>query len=285
MRKIFLNNVFHLSGEIIAKSKLELNMRESKNGPLHLDNWLELTEKEKEEGISPCSYWAWYSKGQRNFKEGDFVFSFVQMQDIDEWLFISAGEVIDIPKDDYAKVKILEEYSAFFGKLIIKYIKGNTYSRYVFNLKDRLNDCFLKEILPSIYTGEKFEGFDKVHLSYGKLDKIFKGELMPTYFDALKKITGIYCLTDNKTGKLYIGSAYGAEGVAQRWGNYLNSKHGGNKKLLDLYEEKGEEYFKDNFTFTLIEYFGLNYDHQKIIEREQYWKSCFNTISTGYNSN
>lgn len=285
MKKIYLNNVFHLSEENVAKSKLELNMRENKNGPLHLDNWLELTEKEKEIGVSKCSYWGWYSKQQRNFQVGDLVFSFVQMQEIDEWLFISSGEVIEIPKDDYAKMKILEEYRPFFGKLIIKYKKGNTYSRYVFNLKDRLNDCVLKEILPSMYTGEKFEGFDKVNLPYGKLDKIFKGELMPTYFEALKKITGIYCLTDNKTGKLYIGSAYGSEGVAQRWGNYLNSKHGGNKKLLDLYEDKGEQYFMDNFTFTLIEYFGINYDVQKIIEREQYWKRCFNTINTGYNSN
>ena len=30
-------------------------------------------------------------------------------------------------------------------------------------------------------------------------------------------------------GKHYIGSATGEGGVAQRWGNYLDSKHGGNK--------------------------------------------------------
>ncbi len=42
---------------------------------------------------------------------------------------------------------------------------------------------------------------------------------MPTYYEALKKITGVYCLTDTHTGKLYIGSATGEGGVAQRWGN------------------------------------------------------------------
>ena len=82
-------------------------------------------------------------------------------------------------------------------------------------------------------------------------------------------------LTDTHTGKLYIGSATGEEGVAQRWGNYLDSKHGGNKKLIALYEQKGAEYFERYFTFTLLEYFGLSYDPIKILEREQFWKKCF----------
>ncbi|WP_299996268.1 GIY-YIG nuclease family protein [uncultured Clostridium sp.] len=108
---------------------------------------------------------------------------------------------------------------------------------------------------------------------------------MPTYYEALKNVTGVYWLTDRNTEKLYIGLATGEEGVAQRWGIYLDSKHGGNKKLIALYKEKGAEYFEQYFTYTLIEYFGLSYDPAKIIEREQYWKMCFNTIPNGYNDN
>ena len=108
---------------------------------------------------------------------------------------------------------------------------------------------------------------------------------MTTYHNALQKITGIYCLTDTKTGKLYIGSATGLGGVAQRWGNYLSTAHGGNKKLIKLYNEQGEDYFKDNFSFTLLEYFGLSYDTEKILAREQYWKNCLQTIKFGYNDN
>ena len=126
-----------------------------------------------------------------------------------------------------------------------------------------------------------------MHLSEKTLSSelIFDGKIMPTYYNALQKITGVYCLTDEKTGKLYIGSAYGEGGVAQRWGNYLNSKHGGNVKLYSLYKEKGDTYFENNFTFTLLEYFGLSYDSIKIIEREQYWKKCLQTIKFGYNDN
>ena len=148
-----------------------------------------------------------------------------------------------------------------------------------------MENCLVKEILPCPYTGQQFEGYDKVHLEYGILADVFSGKVMPSYSEALKKITGIYCLTDKNTGKLFIGSAYGEGSVAKRWGSYLDAKRGGNKKLLALYKEKGDKYFEDNFTFTLIEYFGSSYDPEKIIEREQYWKNCFNTIKKGYNDN
>lgn len=111
----------------------------------------------------------------------------------------------------------------------------------------------MKEILPCIYSGEKFEGYDRVHLPYNRLSDIFNGRILPIYYEALKKITGVYCLTDTHTGKLYIGSATGVGGVAQRWGNYINSKHRGNKKLMALYVQKGEVYFEKYFTFTLLE--------------------------------
>lgn len=179
----------------------------------------------------------------------------------------------------------MKKFTPFFGRVIIKCKKGNTFSRYTFNLNRYLEQAVVKEILPCLYNGEKFEGYDKVHLPYHRLSDIFNGKILPTYHDALKKVTGVYCLTDTHTGKLYIGSATGTEGVAQRWGNYLDSKHGGNKKLISLYSQKGSEYFEKNFTFTLLEYFGLSYDPQKIVEREQYWKRCFDTIKNGYNDN
>lgn len=68
-------------------------------------------------------------------------------------------------------------------------------------------------------------------------------------------------------------------------GKLLGLQAWGNKKLIALYEQKGTEYFEKYFTYTLLEYFGLSYDPMKIIEREQYWKRCFDTIKNGYNDN
>ena len=281
--EIMLNDILRLTEEEIQNSRIELNMTAGKGGISYIDKWLLLEKSVKDSGLSDCSYWGWYGN-KRNFNIGQTVFSFIKLS-TDEWLFISAAEIVEVPLNSRAKVKILEKYQPFFGRLVIRYRKGNTFARYVFKMANLIDECSIKEILSCQYNGEQFEGYDRVHLPYAKLADVFSGKIMPTYYEALKKVTGIYCLTDTKTGKLYIGSATGVEGVAQRWGNYLSSKHGGNTKLLTLYNQKGDGYFEKYFNYSLIEYFGLSYDPQKIKEREQYWKKCFSTIANGYNDN
>lgn len=282
--EISLQQIFNLTKEEIDNSKIEFNMQAGSGGEAFIDKWLQYTESEKSEGIcKECSYWGWYGD-KRNFYPDQIVFSFIRIQN-DEWLLISVAKIKEVPKNSRAIVEIVEKYKPYFGRLVIKCKKGNVYSRYVFYLKKYLDKIIVKEILPCIYNGEIFEGYDRVHIPYNRLENILNGRICPTYYEALKNIIGVYCLTDTYTGKLYIGSATGTEGVAQRWGNYLESKHGGNKKLIELYEEKGPEYFKKYFTYTIIEYFGLSYDTSKIIDREQYWKNCLDTIKHGYNDN
>ena len=278
-----LNDIFNLSEQEIKNSKIELNISKGKKGASYIDLWLALDEESKISGKNRLSFWPWYGKS-RNFYVGQNVFSFIKKTN-NEWLLISAAKILSIPEDDYAEVEILEKYKPLFGRLIINYYKGNTMGRYTFKLSHLNNEEKVKEILPCLYSGETFEGYDKVNLPFKKLNDIFNGKIMPEYAEALKKITGVYCLTDTNNGKLYIGSATGTKGVAQRWGNYLSSKHGGNVKLRKLYDEKGADYFEKYFTFTLLEYFGLSYDPEKIIQREQYWKRCLDTIKNGYNDN
>lgn len=282
--EIMLNDILHLTESELSNSKIELNMTKGNGGLPFIDEWLTESTENKISGDVGCCYWSWYGKS-KNFTVGQYVFSFLRLSS-EDWLFVSAAEILEITANVWrAKYKILNKFSSLFGRLVIRYKKGNTYARYTFNMDYLIDKCYVKEVLTSQYSGEQFEGYDKVNLPFRKLDDILHGRIMPTYCEALKRITGIYCLTDTKTGKLYIGSASGELGVAQRWGNYLDTKHGGNKKLIALYKEKGEKYFEDNFTFTILEYFGLSYDTERIIEREQYWKKCFSTIKNGYNDN
>ena len=200
---LLLNNVLNLTKEEIQNSKIEFNMQAGSGGQPSLDRWLKHSEAEKMSGTcSDCSYWGWYGK-QRNFYPGQWVFSFARMND-DEWLLISAAEIIDVPADEWAAANVLERFVPLFGRLIIKCKKGNTFSRYVFNLSKYLDQATVKEILPCLYSGENFEGYDRVHLPYNRLADIFNGRIMPTYYEALKKITGVYCLTDTHNGKHYI---------------------------------------------------------------------------------
>lgn len=284
-----LSSILNLTEEQIENSKIELNATQGKGGPPFIDHWLDCSEDERRTGARRVtSYWGWYGK-KRNFRVGQHVFSFIQLCRgkvmLDEWLFVSAARVVSIPENQQADVDVLERFAPLFGRMIINLHKGQAFGRYCFDLKKHLGTATVKEVLPTLYSGETFHGYDKVHLSYAKLDRIFKREILPSYHDALESVTGVYCLTDTKTGKLYIGSATGEGGVAARWGNYLDTKHGGNKELRKLHEDKGEEYFRKYFKFTLLEYFGMSYDPQKVLEREQWWKDCLDTREHGYNDN
>ena len=282
-----LNDILHLTEEEINNSKIELNMKGGSGlkRPF-IDLWLRYTDEEKVRGDKEeISFWG-HTKNQKIYQEGNFGFAFIRLNNEDEWLFISAAEITGVPEyEGRAKFKVLNEFSPLFGRLIIKLKKGNKFGRWLFNLSTFINEAVVKEILPCVYSGEKFEGYDKVNLPYSRLDDIFQGRILPTYYEALQNITGVYCLTDTNTGKLYIGSATGEGGVAQRWGSYLDTKHGGNVELRKLRHRHGDEYFEQYFTFTLLEYFSLSYDPDKIKEREQYWKKCFDTINNGYNDN
>jgi hypothetical protein len=48
---------------------------------------------------------------------------------------------------------------------------------------------------------------------------------------ALSQWRGVYLIFDRSTGKGYVGAAYGADNIYQRWSDYAASGHGGNKRL------------------------------------------------------
>lgn len=280
-----LNSILNLSEEDIANSKIELNMDAGRGGESFMDRWLCYSEEEKVNGTcTECSYWGWYGN-KRNFAVGQMVFSFIRLNKRDEWLLISVAKITNVPEVGRAEGSITDRFKPFFGRLIICLEKGQTFGRYAFWMSKYIHKAEVFEVLPTIYSGETFRGYDWVNLPYSKLKRIFNREILPTYHDALACVSGIYCLTDTKTGKLYIGSATGEGGVAQRWGNYLASGHGGNKELRALHEQKGDEYFSKYFTFTLLEHFSLHHDPDQIVRRESYWKDCLDTRKHGYNDN
>ena len=284
--KILLNNLLNLTEEQIENSKIELNMtagKASDGAESFIERWMKTSVENKESGKTECSFWGWYG-GKRNFYPGQWVFSFVRMG-ADEWMMVSAAEIIDVPKNSRADVKVLNQYKAYFGRLIIKYKKGNTYSRYVFRLKNLIEECEVKEILPTTYTGFDFPGYDNVSLSYGQLKTIVDGNY-PAYHNALRNQKAVYVQTDKATGKLYVGSATAEYGMLlARWSSYIYNGHGGNKDLIALVKEKGFDYIKQNFQYTLVENFNSKIDDEYVLKRESYWKEVLQSRKFGYNKN
>ena len=102
-----------------------------------------------------------------------------------------------------------------------------------------------------------------------------------------------------KTGKKYVGSAYGNNGIWSRWCCYEQILHGNNKELKALFKENKEQdmleiverkdsrdYAMANFRFTLIECWPFKTDDSAIIHRENFWKEALLSRGDyGYNAN
>jgi group I intron endonuclease len=107
---------------------------------------------------------------------------------------------------------------------------------------------------------------------------------LPSWRSALKSFSGVYVITDNKTGKHYIGSAYGGEGIWQRFVLYARNVHGGNRELKQLLEKHGKDYF-NNFQLSILEVCDLNANKDYVLSRESHWKDVLRSREFGYNEN
>lgn len=93
-------------------------------------------------------------------------------------------------------------------------------------------------------------------------------------------IPGIYLITDELSGQQYVGSASGAIGILQRWGDYIATGHGGNKMLQERLEECPDA--ANHFRFTLLEKLESGC---KPSARENYWKRALGSRAFGLNAN
>jgi hypothetical protein len=128
-----------------------------------------------------------------------------------------------------------------------------------------------------------FPGYKSTLLSMAKLRTVVN-ESHPSWHSALSSVGGVYLLTDNTTGMMYVGSAYGDEGIWSRWSNYANNGHGGNVELKQLLSENGAEH-AERFQFSILEICDIDSAKEAVIARENYWKTVLRTREFGLNSN
>ena len=284
MKKIGLLDVFDIDP---IEWKLVLNLCGGVGEKRFIDEWNEGKLNLENVGFSYWSHQSEKGTGRKNFNVGDKVLGFMRI-DGDRYLFITAGLITHVPETAGAcEYRKLHEFDGYIGRLIISTKKGNTFFRYVFRLDNYLEkrEIEVAEILRAELRPIEFTGFDNVHLSFPVLMQVLESEKFSDYRRNLASVKGVYCLTDRYNGKLYIGSAYGENGVAQRWKVYLDTRTGGNVKLRDLYRRKGKTYFEKNFTFTLLEFFDKKTSDRKVLARENYWKDALDSRSHGYNDN
>lgn len=144
-------------------------------------------------------------------------------------------------------------------------------------------DMYISEMFDKQVSIEDFPGFDKVNIDYATLQMIVDGQLH-TWKSVLSNVKGIYLIVDKKTGKQYVGSAYGDECFWQRWSAYAKDGCGGNVELSSLIKKHGADY-RYNFKYSILEICNMNIGNEYIIERENYWKQVLLTREFGLNQN
>lgn len=103
-------------------------------------------------------------------------------------------------------------------------------------------------------------------------------KLIPVSWQAaIREWRGVYLITDSKSGKYYVGSAYGKENILGRWLSYSKTGDGGNVKLKKL--DPG------NFRFSILERLSPDTTPSDAIQCERSWKQRLHTVKLGLNSN
>lgn len=277
MNNILLEDLLHFfEKKFDASIKIKFNQYNGYVNPM--DSY-----KENPEEVN--NRWLFWRNKKRYFNVGDIAVCFLKLSN-DTWLLTTIKKVTAefnvLNNVNYDGIE-LKEYEQFFGRVIVKYHKSlRTQSLLYKTIADELT---VVQILPTLFDGEDFPGYDKVRLSYQQLATIINRNKRD-WIAALENQKAVYLITDTKTGNLYVGSATSKKGMLlSRWGTYVSNGHGGNAGLKDLIKKEGFEYVKKYFQYSILENYNAKIDDEVVKVRERWWKDTLDSIVHGYNEN
>ncbi len=198
------------------------------------------------------------------------------------WLFAGFLDVVNLKNKKGIKVTYRTELKGLIGRLKLNFRRGSTSTAFLSGEK-YLEDITVHEVLPIPFTSEPFPGYENINISCRDLC-VLVAENQLDWIAALSNMKGVYLVTDKLTGRKYVGSAYGKDGLWQRWKKYAKSGHGGNVEFMKLHDITIDYAFK-NFSFSLLEHYPKTVPDSKIINRETHWKNVLLTRTHGYNKN
>lgn len=217
--------------------------------------------------------WQEYWPGRDDFNRPR-IFSLIQFyHETDSWLFGGAFRVLARHKDRY-EVELTEIGKGFIGRLKLRSPYRGRTTRV--NFENHYSNFEVQEILRESYSGRSFPGYEDIDVSFDELETLVRND-RPDWKAALESVKGIYLITDTKTGRCYVGSAYGEQGVWSRWCSYVASGHGGNVELRSLVSNPTLDYCRVNFRFALLEHRSNRTSDEVVIAREAFWKRILMT--------
>lgn len=117
---------------------------------------------------------------------------------------------------------------------------------------------------------EEFLDYDQVLLTYHQLQDMVKYPEANREWHQMLSVNGIYLISNNKTGQLYVGSAYGVNGILGRWRDYAITGHGGNERLKHLM--KHDQYAMQDMQYSILTTVASNKTNKEIVNLENFYK-------------
>lgn len=228
---------------------------------------------------------AWQTK--RNF-ERPLVVSLIALSQVNRWLFAGVHDSLgcELVEDRglfQYRLRRREASDELDGRLIVDFKRTGRQSYLVGeNWTDALS---VDEIMPEKLRVAEFPGYSWSMLPKRTLDIIIKQQI-ESWKSALGSVLGVYVIADRLSGKLYVGSATADNGggIWSRWSAYAKNGHGGNKELVSLLRDNGEDY-AENFQYGVLEIADSHASTKDVLRRESHWKELLLTRSHGYNAN
>jgi hypothetical protein len=144
------------------------------------------------------------------------------------------------------------------------------------------NEMEVIQIHPGLHY-KQFTDYADFILDFDELKEIISNQY-DDWRRMLSATKGIYLINDTGTGKLYVGSAYGEEGIWGRWSNYVATNgHGGNKTLKELIAANPRH--SRNFQFSILMLLPRTITADEAIIKEKLFKTKLGTNAFGLNNN
>jgi hypothetical protein len=228
---------------------------------------------------------AWQEhQNQQNFR-CDEIISLIYLQD-DKWLFAGIYHVLGVKHRKDGKkswfeygTKEMDGLDHLTGRIVIQFRKRFIASHLIGT--KYIDKLLVSEIREKRMRVSDFPGYNGINLSYRLLRTVVRKNL-PKWKAALSDVGGVYLVTDNHTGKQFVGSAHGGDTIWHQWVSFAISGHADIKPLRQLLSREVGDY-QFNFQFSILEICDLNTGKDYVISRAEHWKQVLRTTEFGYN--
>ena len=226
------------------------------------------------------------AQAEPKYKGADYLISFVGEGNNRARLVGVYRIVAELPMDEehrtcpedkyYYQLEEMPGFEDLVERVVVKWSNAIAWVQWF------KNDMEVIEISAGL-SYRQFKDYMDFVLPFVELKEIIDNQY-PDWKKMLSAVYGVYVICDNITGQLYIGSAYGDEGVWGRWSEYVNTNgHGGNKSLIELIDK--DPNYAVNFTFSLLVVMSKSSTKEAVIAKEQIFKHKFGTMINGLNNN